>query len=326
MIVQENRFENVAEIIERSMADNKVAGAALSVIKGGTVVHTSTYGIAEPEGNIPVSEGTHFEAASLTKPVFVRLVYKLSQKGLIDVSMPMSSYSMNQIPSDDPAFLKATAKDAMCHRTGLPNWGNAPLPIAFEPGTGFSYSGKGYTYLQNVVEELAGHRVDILLQSEIFNPLGMEDAAMIWTGPLNRTLSRTFDSNGEIEPKRDKCLHSVGFEPNVAFTLHVTIKDYPKFVIDIMSDKEFLDWVRSDTNHAADGVDWGLGWGLTREIFWHWGDNGGFKSFVCFDPETGDGIMMHTNSFNGLHVCYDTVQHLTDFDMTDIRTMIANAE
>ena len=40
----------------------------------------------------------------------------------------------------------------MSHRTGFPNWrgSDGTLPINFNPGEGFSYSGEGYIYLRHV--------------------------------------------------------------------------------------------------------------------------------------------------------------------------------
>ena len=74
------------------------------------------------------------------------------------------------------------------------------------------------------------------------------------------------------------------------------------------------------------GVEWGLGWGLYKEMLWHWGDNGGFKSLVCLDPDTKDALLIHTNGFNGLNVCYDIAQLVTGESFADIAAMIAVAE
>ena len=312
--------------LAESMKRHRVAGAAFALIRSGELAHTGFCGVADPEEDRPVDASTHFEIASLTKTVFARCILQLEDRGLLRLDRPLREYSDEPLPTDDPAFRDVTARDVLTHATGLPNWGDAPLPLRFVPGTGFGYSGKAYTFLQNVVEKITGSRIDVLLQDEIFNPLGMKDAAMIWTGPLNRTLSRTFDADGVIEPLRSSCRRTVAVEPNAAFSLCVTISDYTKFALQLLSEPETIERIRSFRNPVTEDVSWGLGWGLCRETLWHWGDNDGFKAFVILDPATKDGVVIHTNSFNGLDVCYEFIEELTGFDMRSIREMVAAAE
>lgn len=326
MRLNKEKMMNASEVAKTSMKKNLVPGLAMAYISEGKLVHTETVGIANPETGLEVTEATHFEAASLTKPVFAKIVLDLASDGLINLDDPINSYAADIMPSDDPRCMNITAKHVLSHGTGLPNWGDAPVPIAFDPGTSFGYSGKGYTYLQDAIEKVTGRRIDDLMQTEIFNPLGMNDAAMIWTGPLNRTLARTVDKDGKIEPPRDRCQHSVAREPNSAFSLHVTIKDYPKFVESVLADEALIDKIYSHKNPADHDVIWGLGWGTYKDIIWHWGDNGGFKSLVCFDPVTKDGMLIHTNGFNGLKVCYDLFEYVAEYDLSDIKEMIAHAE
>lgn len=312
--------------LAESMKRHRVAGAAFALIRSGELAHTGFCGVADPEEDRPVDASTHFEIASLTKTVFARCILQLEDRGLLRLDRPLREYSDEPLPTDDPAFRDVTARDVLTHATGLPNWGDAPLPLLFAPGTGFGYSGKAYTFLQNVVEKITGSRIDVLLQDEIFNPLGMKNAAMIWTGPLNRTLSRTFDADGVIEPLRSSCRRTVAVEPNAAFSLCVTISDYTKFALQLLSEPETIERIRSFRNPVTEDVSWGLGWGLCRETLWHWGDNDGFKAFVILDPVTKDGVVIHTNSFNGLDVCYEFIEELTGFDMWSIREMVAAAE
>lgn len=312
--------------LAESMKRHQVAGAAFALIRSGELAHTGFCGVADPEEDRPVDASTHFEIASLTKTVFARCILQLEDRGLLRLDRPLREYSDEPLPTDDPAFRDVTARDVLTHATGLPNWGDAPLPLRFVPGTGFGYSGKAYTFLQNVVEKITGSRIDVLLQDEIFNPLGMKNAAMIWTGPLNRTLSRTFDADGVIEPLRNSCRRTVAVEPNAAFSLCVTISDYTKFALQLLSEPETIERIRSFRNPVTEDISWGLGWGLCRETLWHWGDNDGFKAFVILDPTTKNGVVIHTNSFNGLDVCYEFIEELTGFDMRSIREMVAAAE
>lgn len=324
-IIKEN-IKSVAKVADESMKEHLVPGLAMAFIENGKLIDTMTLGEADPSSGKMVTRETHFEAASLTKPVFAKVVMELADEGLIDLDRPLWEYVPEAMPSEDPRCKKVTAKHVLSHATGFPGWGQLPVEMAFDPGTAFGYSGVGYTFLQRVVEKITGQRLDDLMQKRVFNPLKMDDAAMIWTGPLNRTLARTVDTDGRIEPPRDGCQHSVALEPNCAFSLHVTIQDYPKFMEAVLGDEELIKRIYSHINPVGLGISWGLGWGIYKDIIWHWGDNGGFKSFVGIDPKTKDGILIHTNGFNGLKVCYDIFEHVSGMDIGNIGQMVAYAE
>lgn len=308
------------------MRNNRVPGLAMALISRNRPAFTCTIGLADPNRARPVSEDTYFEAASLTKPFFARLVFELCDEGVIELTRPLIEYEPDIVPSTDARFLKATAADVLCHATGLQNWGRLPMELRFATGEGFGYSGMGYYYLQQIIEKLTETRLDALLQQRLMDKLGMDSAAMIWTGALRHRLARTADENGDMEPERSTARHSMGMEPNAAFSLYVTIKDYPKFIMGVLNEPDFARRVRSVKNSAGHGVEWGLGWGLYKEMLWHWGDNGGFKTLVCLDPNTKDALLIHTNGFNGLNVCYDIAQLVTGESFADIAAMIAVAE
>ena len=68
----------------------------------------------------------------------------------------------------------------LTHRTGFPNWRTGKLEIKFTPGTEVSYSGEGFVYLGKVVEKLTGKKLVDLCREEVFAPLGIEHASLVW--------------------------------------------------------------------------------------------------------------------------------------------------
>jgi hypothetical protein len=61
-----------------------------------------------------------------------------------------------------------------------------------------------------------------------------------------------------------------------------------------------------DTTRASTAIRWGLGMGLVQQAdeegFWHWGDNGGFRSFAYVSCTRKQGFVYFTNSHNGASV------------------------
>jgi tetratricopeptide (TPR) repeat protein len=62
-------------------------------------------------------------------------------------------------------------------------------------------------------------------------------------------------------------------------------------------------------------LSWGLGWGLERteagDAIWHWGDNNSeFQSFVMAYPQERVGVVIFTNSGNGLSITPEIVSQI----------------
>ena len=113
--------------------------------------------------------------------------------------------------------------------------------------------------------------------------------------------------------------------PNAAFSLLTSVGDYCAFVARVVTP-------RSDTgdlnpslraqmlnpySHINSALSWGLGWGLEQEgagprFLWQWGDNGGWKNFVLAHPESRSGIVVFTNSGNGMRVIERVIQAATN--------------
>jgi hypothetical protein len=49
----------------------------------------------------------------------------------------------------------------------------------------------------------------------------------------------------------------------------------------------------------GDGLAWGLGWGLEKDAFWHWGDQHIFTGFALMDTKNRTGVVILANSVNG---------------------------
>lgn len=50
---------------------------------------------------------------------------------------------------------------------------------------------------------------------------------------------------------------------------------------------------------VAPPVAWGLGFGLSGPLAFHWGDNPGYKHLAVLDPSAGAGLVVLTNSDAG---------------------------
>lgn len=320
-------------LLSRQMSLRGVPGCSLALIQAGDLAFSTACGIG---GSAPVTEGTLFECASLTKPLFALLTLQLADKGLLLLDEPVAD-RLGGVPwSHDPGFSAITPRHILSHGSGLPDWHSRPMPMYFTPGTAYSYSGQGYYLLQHLVEKLTVRSLPDLFDAHLFAPLGMSRSAVFWTPTVGRAISAGFDAQGK--PCRIRsCVDLTGNapEPNAAWSLYSNAEDYARFICGLLRHRGGLSedtyrQMSTPQNIANDTIAWGLGVGLVRkhpDLQWHWGDNDGFKSLALWDIRTGDGLVVTTNSDNGLSLCYDLAEELTDLDcLSDIAAFIETAE
>lgn len=179
-------------------------GLAMAVIEDGALVFTHATGVASTATGEPVRDHSSFEAASLSKPVFAYVVMQLAEEKRIDLDVPLVLYRRPDYLADNPDLESITARDALRHSTGLPNWRKKPgekLAPSFKPGTRFGYSGEAYFWLQLVVEKLTGQGLDDVARSRLFRPAAMHQTTFAWDADQERRSVYGHTGPGDNEGK-----------------------------------------------------------------------------------------------------------------------------
>jgi CubicO group peptidase (beta-lactamase class C family) len=305
------------QTVPELMRKNSVPGLSLALIRNGKIYWVKSFGVKD--GDVPVTNETIFEAASLSKVVFAYAVLKLVDQGKIDLDAPLQRYLNGPYIEGDPRIDKITARMVLSHRTGFPNWRpKEGLAIHFEPGDHFSYSGEGFVFLAKAVERITGQNVNEFMRQTVFTPLGMSSSSYVWREDYDARTAIGHDKDGGAQEKwKPK-------EANPASSLQTTALDYARFMTALLDGKglrpETLKQMETPqtavqqkctVNCFAAGplsksVFWGLGVGLEKTsigpAFWHWGDNGAFKAYMVGFPRRKSGLVMFTNSENGLGI------------------------
>ena len=146
---------------------------SIAIVRDGQLAWRRAYGVKDTGTNEPVDTDSLFAACSDTKPVFAYGVLKLCEKGVLDLDAPLTKYTKRRVTAD-PRIERITTRQVLSHTTGFPNWRQSKdLPIEFDPGARFQYSGEGFSYLQAVVGEMTGQSFDAFMRDTILKPLGM---------------------------------------------------------------------------------------------------------------------------------------------------------
>jgi CubicO group peptidase (beta-lactamase class C family) len=326
---KEQIIARLAERLPQLMKEASVPGLSVALLRDGELVWQRGFGVKNAQTGEPVADGTVFEAASLSKPVFAYAVLKLVDSGKFDLDKPLTQYLPGQYDvGDDPLLNQITARHVLSHTPGFPNWrprGGA-LKIHFTPGERFSYSGEGFVYLSKVIEHVTGEKFNDFMKKSVFDPLGMTASSYVWQESYD-TL-KTFVHNSKGDPNGQNKMSQGAF--NAAASLHTTAQDYGRFAAAILNGtglkRETLkQMLTPQANVRAGGsvsvnrpdakivpdVAWGLGWGLQTTgdglSFWHWGDNGSSKAYVVAFARQRMGIVFFANSSNGLSIAREIV-------------------
>ena len=326
----------LARDIPRLLQVSDVPGLSMAVVGNGRVIWTGAFGTVNDSAHTPLDTGTIFEAASLSKPVFAYLVLRLAERGEFDLERPL--FEMLEYPrlAHDERYKRITAHMVLSHSTGLPNWGGERLPLGFDPGTAYGYSGEGFVFLQKVVERVTGRSLDELARRDVFQSLGMRRSSFVWQERFggNAAFARNWLWN--VAPVTRYV------EANAAASLLTTAPDYARFVAAVLTGRglspamwrEFL----TPQRESSPGLYVGLGIrvedGPGGRTFYHSGNNGRrFTSYMTGDMAKGLGLVYFTNASNGTSLVAalaapvlgdaPAARHRADYDRYDDPNLLA---
>lgn len=304
-------------------AEAEITGLAVAVIENGAVTRVLAAGERSTETHPPVTEDTVFEAESLSKPVVAWIALRLVAEGKLDLDKPLADITPWPAAAHDVRYQRITPRMVLTHTTGFPNFRTPgqPLPILFEPGSFYTYSGEAFLFLQQAMETLTRSTLEDLARTYVFEPFGMTSSSFIWQSEYG---SRIAVGHNDMGVALNKYTPPTA---NGAIGLHTTARDYARFLIGVKQSDALGRRLQRDMEQAQvdalDGIYWGLGWGLQPTLdgsaLWQWGDNAGYKSFAYITPDAKKGFVMLSNSANGMLVLHTLFESFVSGPQTAVR-------
>src|SRR5438105_10581781 len=89
-----NEYEaNLEPLIGKILQEEKVPGLAIGIVKDGRLVYSRGFGVMRlGESGRPVTPGTLFHMASITKPFVATSIMQLVEQGKLDLDAPVTKY------------------------------------------------------------------------------------------------------------------------------------------------------------------------------------------------------------------------------------------
>jgi len=199
-------------LMQEQMDEGHIAGAAVSVVKGGELLFARGYGLADVAGNKPVdAEITLFNIGSITKTFTFTAVMQLVEQGKLDLNADINTYLDFKIPATYPEPI--TLAHLMSHSAGLDEFffgTTAPTaeevlplgeylrthlpPRVRPPGVVSAYTNYGVALAGYIVERVSGQPYATYIEEHILKPLGMAHTSpwMILPESLSQDMSLTY--------------------------------------------------------------------------------------------------------------------------------------
>lgn len=299
--------------VAQFMTSKAIPRIDVAVINNFQVTETKTCALTDADKNKHL-----FNVASLAKPVFAVLVMQLVERGLWDLDKPLELSSIDKNLSEHPWASELTTRNILAHRSGLPNWRSGKeLEFQFEPGTQMNYSGEGYELLQRAIEHKLETSLQTLAETFLFVPLGLTNTHYLLHEPLNEQyVVAWYDNKGNTYP-----MHAHD-SASAADNLLASIGDYGRFIEFVMSGAQLEKWLfhemLSTQGSPSDQFQMGLGWelidlGPAQRVILHSGSDKGVNTLTLFTIETGEGLVIFTNSDSGKEAFAPLIHHYLSF-------------
>ncbi|MBK1810798.1 beta-lactamase family protein [Clostridium sp. YIM B02505] len=314
-----------------------IAGTSIGLISDGKLTYVLNYGSSDKSENKPITNDTVFQVGSISKSVAAVSVMHLVQEGKLDLDAPAERYLTRwHIPDSKYNKEDVTIRRLLSHTAGISiqgYYGTDPdkkfqnleeslsdgVKVKVKPGSEYRYSGGGYTILQLIMEEVTKKPFYQYANEEILNPLGMKNSSYD-AEYFPKTMSKAYSFLGENIP-------TYKYTEATAAGLKTTVSDFSKFMLACMTDGAGV-ISKENLNIMFTPVKSDYGLGFLKETLsdgttaiYHAGANRGWEAQFEMIPSKKDGIIIFTNSDNGIDIINDVLNQWKGYETGKIPPM-----
>jgi CubicO group peptidase (beta-lactamase class C family) len=193
--------QGVGALFTEKGIDNTTPGCAIGVIEGSEWALRKSYGMANLEYDIPITNQSIFRTGSLSKQFTAAAIALLAEEGKIDLDADIHNYLPDLAEYDH----KVTVRQMIHHVSGIPDYEEGlpalktadgkdlrlhnqdyltiaefydrakAIPLFAPPETEFAYSNTAYFLLSQIVKAASGQSLRAYAEANIFSKLGMDE-------------------------------------------------------------------------------------------------------------------------------------------------------
>ncbi|MGV3660220.1 MAG: serine hydrolase domain-containing protein [Prosthecobacter sp.] len=315
-------------VVEAKMRAANITGLSLAVIHDGKLIAAKGYGLADKSSRKPVTTETLFQAASISKAVAALGALRLVEQRVFSLDADVNTVLKKwKLPENDfTREKKVTLRGILSHTAGLTVHGfggyeaGSPVPklrqvlegaepansaavrVESVPGSRWSYSGGGYTVMQQMVLDTTPKPFPQFMAETVLLPLGMKSSTYEQPLPASRASQAATGHYPDGTPVNGRW-HI--YPEMAAAGLWTTASDLARFITGVRQafageSKSVISQAMVAQMLTVQMDDDGLGLFLAGSgdslRFSHSGRNEGFDSFLMGYARKAQGIAILINS------------------------------
>jgi len=314
----------------------ELPGVAYAIVKNGEIVSLRTYGVQQKGKDALIDEHTTFRLASVSKGFAATVAGLLVDQGYMrwddKVRTHLPNFELRTTAQTDSVTIRHT----LSHTTGLKEYSGVSLinkdlscanvlrglnraTIEAKPAKVFAYQNAIFSAISEIGKVRTNLSYSNLLDSMIFNPLGMEDASSSYQSMMaheNRAIPHVFSrktgwSSVDIRKKWYNVGPAAGVNASIsdmAIWLQAMLGHRPNVIPKTVLNEIFQPHIplKKDSKYYetwAPGLSdayYGLGWRIfnykKHKIVYHGGFVRGYRPEIGFCPKEDVGIVFLTNA------------------------------
>jgi len=306
-------------------------GVQMAIITDGKISHLYEYGYGNRGEKIPMSSDTKLRVASITKVIVGMGVMSMADMGIVDIDEDISRYWSQSIANPKHADTPITFRHLLTHTSSMKDFGykkretqalidnlqKADSYMSTAPGdiASYKYNNSAICTAGALAGHAAGCNFDSYIRQYFYQSLGVDasfHAANIQAADL---LSPTYNEGTTTMTVKDLLNVKYFGGPDDDYSLYaggmiISAKDMAKLVCILIGGGQYegMYYLKESTvdemlrvHYETEDYDQCL---VLRHqdqllggesLYYHNGNLLGVFSMICFDPETGDGMVVITN-------------------------------
>lgn len=186
----------VNQYIDSLMKDWNIPGLAIAIVQGDKLVYAKGFGYRNLEQQLPVDTSTLFPIASNSKLFTATALAEMDLEHKLSLDAPVRDYLPQLHFSTDELNAKATLRDLLSHRTGLPRYDAfwayntditrddlLQLVQYMKPQytlrEGYIYNNVMYATAGIAMEKITDSSWESIIRKRLFNPLQMKASCFL---------------------------------------------------------------------------------------------------------------------------------------------------
>jgi len=314
----------IERYLTTEIAQLRIPGLALGIIRGGRIIEARGFGIADSSGR-KVTAQTPFYIGSLTKSFTALAMMQLVEDARIDLDTPVQHYLPWFHLADRQASAQITVRHLLNQTSGLSEkegnriWSSsaaledevrvyANVSLAHPVGSRYEYSNINYNIAGLIIEVVSGQSYADYVSQHILQPLDMKHATASRTQAMADGLAeghyyrfgRPYPGVGPLPPANLPSGLLMASVEDMSHYLIAQLNDGRYQSTSILSPQGIATLHTPAAPMPMKNFHYAMGWAVgsieDQLTFRHSGDTSHFHSAMMLQPDKGWGVVLLANA------------------------------